>query len=120
TDDFIVDNVSITPGQVLPALQNADGGAFNPLIDPLPTSFTTSTLQPSLLDEFQSVGIYTNGKLTEAPGVTLSLEPGGSFTAEAASIDIAGGIDIPSGTISLTAEATYAEVGDLDVDTVLT
>jgi filamentous hemagglutinin len=121
-NDFVVGNVTVTPGQVLPGLQNADGSAFDPLTDPLPASFTASTLQPSLLDQFQNVGIYSNGSLTEAQGVTLSFSPGGDFTARAGSIDIAGSINVPSGTISLTAEPSYAETetGGLGIDTTLT
>lgn len=107
--NLVVGNVNIAPGEVLSGLQNADGSAFNPLTDPLPASFTTSTLQPSLLEQFQNVDIYTNGKLIEASGVDLSLAPGGDFTAQAASIDIQGGIDAPSGVIDLTAESTFAE-----------
>jgi filamentous hemagglutinin len=116
--DLIVDNVTITPGEVLPGLRNADGSAFNPLIDPLPATFTTSALQPDLLNQFQNVSIYTDGKLIEPKGVALSLAAGGNFTAQAASIDIGGGIDVPAGTISLTAQPTYTDQSD--PDTVLT
>jgi filamentous hemagglutinin len=120
-NDLVVDNnITIAPGQVLDTLQNADGSAFDPLTDPLPADFTTSILQPSLLTAFQNISLYTNGKLLEAPGVALSLAPGGSFTAQAAAIDIEGGIDIPSGTISLTAEPTYTDSNSQSLSTALT
>lgn len=107
--DLVVGSANIAPGEVLPGLQNADGSAFNPLSDPLPASFTASTLTPTILDEFQNVKIFADGKLTEEPGVSLSFAPGGSFTAQAASIDIEGGINVPSGAISLTTEPTFAD-----------
>jgi filamentous hemagglutinin family protein len=120
-DDLVVNNnVIITAAEVLDGLKNADGSAFDPNVDPLPADFATSVLQPSLLDAFQSVAVYTNGKLVEPAGVSLSLAPGGSFTAQAASIDIEGGVDIPSGAISLTAEPTYPEGVSGTYDTALT
>ena len=120
-NDLVVDNdITIAPGQVLSGLQNADGSAFDPLVDPLPADFTTSILQPTFLDAFQNISLYTNGKLVEAPGVALSLAPGGSFAAQAAGIDIEGSIDTPSGAISLTAAPTYADYNSTSLDTVLT
>ncbi len=116
--DLIVDNVTIIPGEVLPGLQNADGSTFNPLVDPLPATFTTSTLQPGIVDEFENVSIYSDGKLIEPSDVALSLASGGSFSAQAANIDIEGGIDVSAGTISLTAEPTYTD--QFDPDTVFT
>lgn len=116
--DLLVDNVTITPGAVLPGLQNADGSAFNPLTDPLPASFTTSTLQPGLLEGFQNISIYTDGKLIVPAGVALSLAAGGTFVAQAANIDVGGDINVPGGAISLTAEPTYTD--ESDPDTVLT
>ncbi len=107
--DLLVNNVTLSAGEVLPGLQNADGSAFDPLTDPLPQSLTTSSLQPALVNEFDHVSIYTNGNLVLPPGTDLSLSAGGSFSAQAASIDIEGGIDVPSGTISLTAEPTFAD-----------
>jgi filamentous hemagglutinin len=109
-NDLLVDtNITIATGQVLDGLKNADGSAFDPLTDPLPADFTNSILQPSFLDAFQNISVYTNAKLVEPAGVALSLAPGGSFTAQAASIDIEGGIDVPQGTISLTAQPTYTD-----------
>ena len=116
--DLIVDNVTITPGEVLPGLRNSDGSSFDPLIDPLPANFTSSTLQPAILDEFENVAIYTDGNVVEPKGVALSLAPGGSFAVQAAGIDVEGGINVPSGTISLTAEPTYTD--QTDPDTTLT
>lgn len=110
--DLVVNGVTVGPGEVLPGLRNADGSSFNPVTDPLPTSLTASTLQPGIIDEFEHVSIYTNGNLVLPPGVDLSLAAGGGFTAQASSIDIEGGIDIPSGTISLTAEPTAADEVD--------
>ena len=107
--DLLVNNITMSPGEVLPRLSNADGSAFNPLTDPLPASFTVSTLQPSIVDEFAHVSVYSNGSVVDPPGTSLSLAAGGSFTAQADSIDIAGQIDVPSGTISLTAEPTLAD-----------
>jgi filamentous hemagglutinin len=121
SDDFVTGNITITPGEVLAGLQNADGSAFDPLTDPLPASFTSSTLQPGLLDGFQNIEIYSNGTVTEAPGVSLSLAPGGNFAVQAASVEIdGGGINVPSGTISVAAESTYAELNDPNMDTDLT
>lgn len=99
----VVGNVTIAPGDVLAGLTNADGTPFNPLTDPLPADLTTSTLQPGIVDAFGNIAIYSEGKLVEADGVDLSLPAGGSFAAEADDIDIDGGIDVPAGTVTLTA-----------------
>ena len=120
-ENFVVNNnVTIVAGEVLDGLKNADGSAFDPLTDPLPDDFTTSIVQPTFLDAFQNISLYTNGQLVEAPGVALSLAPGGSFTAEAAGIDVEGGIDVPSGSINLTATATYTDYNSKNLSTALT
>jgi filamentous hemagglutinin family protein len=106
--DFVVGNLSIAPGLVLPGLMNADGSPFNPLTDPLPASVTTSTLRPDLLGSqgFGNVSLYTDGKFYQPANVSLGFPGGGSFSATASVIDIEGGIDIPGGTIKLAAEPT--------------
>jgi filamentous hemagglutinin len=106
----VVGNVTIAPGDVLAGLTNTDGSPFNPLTDPLPVDFTTSTLQPSVVNAFGNVVIYSEGKLVEQNGVDLSLSAGGSFIAEAGNVDIEGGIDVPAGDISLEAEPA-ADIG---------
>ena len=102
--DFIVGNIAIAPGQELSGLTNADGSAFDPLTDPLPTSFTTSSLQPALLNAFDHISVYTDGKLTVPSSVALNLPAGGSFAGTGSNIDIEGSVDVPGGTIDLTAE----------------
>ncbi|MHB8813684.1 MAG: two-partner secretion domain-containing protein, partial [Steroidobacteraceae bacterium] len=120
-NDLVVNsNIIIAAGETLDGLKNADGSVFNPLVDPLPAEFTTSMLQPTFLEAFQNISLYTNGQLVEPTGVALSLAPGGSFTARAADIDIEGGIDVPQGTISLAAEPTYADYNSQNASTVLT
>jgi filamentous hemagglutinin family protein len=113
TSDFIVDNVTIASGLVLPTLLNADGSPFNPLsedpaTDPLPASYSASVLRPELLGTqgFGSVSIYTNGKFLQPPSVALQFPAGGMFSATANLIDIEGQITVPGGSISATAETT--------------
>ncbi len=111
--DFVVDNVTIASGLVLPNLRNADGSAFNPLTDdpvtdPLPASYTASVLRPELLGAqgFGAVSIYTNGKFLQPVGTALEFPAGGSFSATANLIDIEGQITVPGGSIAAVAEPT--------------
>jgi filamentous hemagglutinin family protein len=113
SSNFVVDNVTIASGLVLPGLVNSDGSPFNPLTDdpstdPLPASYTASLLRPQLLGTqgFGNVSIYTNGKFLQPANVALSLPAGGSFSVMANSIDIEGSIDVPGGTITAVAEPT--------------
>ena len=111
--DFIVGNVTLASGMVLPKLVNSDGSAFNPLTDdpatdPLPPSYTASVLRPELLGTqgFGNVNIYTNGKFLQPATMALEFPAGGSFSATASLIDIEGRIDVPGGTITALAEPT--------------
>ena len=111
--DFVVNNVTIASGSVLPTLRNADGSAFNPFTDdpatdPLPASYTASVLRPELLGAqgFGTVSIYTNGKFLQPASVALEFPAGGSFSATANLIDIEGQITVPSGSITAVAEPT--------------
>jgi filamentous hemagglutinin len=62
---------------------------------------------------FGQVALYSNGKITLDPGVSVNLGPGGSFTANARQIAIEGSIVAPGGTVSLkTADIN----DDVDVD----
>ena len=113
SSDFVVDNVTLASGLVLPGLVNANGSAFNPvtddpLSDPLPASYTASILRPQLLGAqgFGNVSIYTNGKFLQPADVSLAFPAGGSFSVTANLIDIEGSIDVPGGTIDATAEPT--------------
>jgi filamentous hemagglutinin len=113
SSDFGVDNVTVSPGLVLPTLLNANGTAFNPLsddpaTDPLPASYTASVLRPELLGAggFGSVTIYTNGKFLLPASVALDFPAGGSFSATASLIDIEGQISAPGGSITALAEPT--------------
>jgi filamentous hemagglutinin family protein len=107
-DDFVVGNVTIESGLVLPGLLNNDGSPFNPLTDPLPSSITTSVLRPELLGTqgFGNVSIYTEGKFLLPAGTALEFPAGGSFGAYAGLIDIEGSIDVPGGSITAIAEPT--------------
>lgn len=111
--DFIVGNVTLAPGLVLPTLLNSDGSAFNPLTDNpatdlLPASYAASVLRPELLGTqgFGNVSIYTNGKFLQPSTIALAFPAGGSFSATANLIDIEGRIDVPGGTITALAEPT--------------
>ena len=108
--NFLVDNLTIGSGYVLPGLLNADGSAFDPLSsEPLPASYTASLLRPELLGTqgFGNVILHTNGKFLDPASVALEFPAGGSFSVTANSIGIGGSIDIPGGTISAAAEPTF-------------
>ncbi len=106
--DFVVDNVTVTPGLVLPTLLNANGTALNPSSDPLPASYTASVLRPELLGTggFGSVTIYANGKILLPASVAVELPAGGNFSVTASAIDIEGQITAPGGNITAFAEPT--------------
>jgi filamentous hemagglutinin len=111
--DFVVGNVTIASGFVLPTLVNANGTPFNPLAenpasDPLPASYTASVLRPQLLGAqgFGNVSIYTNGKFLDPVSVALQFPAGGSFSVTASVIDLEGQIAIPGGSITALAEPT--------------
>ena len=112
--ELVVNSVSIASGSVLPGLTNVGGSVFNPLSDPLPANFTSSRLQPSVLDSFEHVAIYTDGKFSQPADDTLSFASGGSLSVQADNIDVEGEVDIPAGRISLTAEPTFTDSGGAD------
>jgi hypothetical protein len=103
--DFATGDVTLASTQVLPGLLNSGGGAFNPMTDPLPASYTASVLRPELLGTqgFGNVSIYTNGKFVLPANVALELPAGGSFGAYASLVDIEGSIDAPGGSITAVA-----------------
>ena len=112
--DFVVENVTIASGFVLPTLVNANGTPFNPLSDdpasdPLPAGYAASVLRPQLLGAlgFGDVAIYTNGKFIEPASIALQFPAGGSFSATASLIDLEGQIGVPGGSITALAEPTF-------------
>lgn len=119
--ELVVGNVVLESGDVLAGLRNADGSVFNPLVDPLPTSYTSSVLRPDLLggqSGFSQVSILTDGHFLQPAATDLRLPAGGSFAVEAGTIDIEGSIDAPGGTISASA-LTTATSGTDDVSLTL-
>ena len=90
---------------MLPSLTNADGGAFDPLSDALPASFTQSTIRPDLIGAqgFGNLTIAAYGQFLLPASTALSLPAGGSFSVSAGLVDIEGGIYAPGGAINATA-----------------
>ncbi|HUN24796.1 MAG TPA: filamentous hemagglutinin family protein [Steroidobacteraceae bacterium] len=108
SSDLDVANITVVPGEVLPGLTNADGSPFDPLTDPLPDTYTASTLRPDLFgpNAFDNVQLFTNGSFLEPAGQAINLTPGGAFDVTARSIDIQGSINAPGGTIDAIAQPT--------------
>ena len=89
----------------------------------LPTSFgvndtlssseqQTLTLSPQTIEQggFSTVGLYTNGSLSSVAGANLTLPGNGSFLSVAGTVNLAGNITIPQGTVNIA-----ATTGDLDL-----
>ncbi len=104
--EFLGD-VTFASGAVLPALKNDAGDAFNPLTDLLPADFT-SRINPSLLGvgAVTRLEVYSTGLINVPAGIALTPGIGGSITLAAGRINLAGAIEAPSGSVSLTAAPT--------------
>ncbi len=100
-------NVTFGSGAVLPSLTNDAGAAFNPLLDQLPTDYT-SRINPALLGStgVSRLAVYSTGVIDVPAGMTLAPGIGGSLTLAGGRVDLAGAIDAPGGSVSLIAAPT--------------
>jgi filamentous hemagglutinin len=101
--DLIVSSIDFAPGAVLPTLKNPDGSPFAPLTDAFPSTLSAVTLNPALIGANGAgrVELQANGTISVPAGVDLRLPTNGSFTALAATIDIAGTIEGSGAGINL-------------------
>ena len=117
--DLMLQSVDLAPGPVLASLRNADGTPFDPLTDPWPASLTGTMLNPDLIGANAAgrIQLYANDTITVPSGVDLQLPIGGSFSATASNINIAGTIYGPGAAITLQAEPTVTnqQVGPLGI-----
>lgn len=91
---------------------------FDPSKDEFPLAFEGAVLRPSL---FSAAGVghgvvLSNGAITLGEDVALSLPAGGSLTLSATTIEIAGSVIAPGGTIEAEAVRTVSsQLGDQSV-----
>jgi filamentous hemagglutinin family protein len=99
-------SVLFAPGEVLGALRNSSGQAFDPLTDGLPSGLTTQ-VRPALLGPggVTQLSVYSTGAIDLPAGVTLAPGAGGSVLLGAVTLRVDGTIEAPSGAITLEAEA---------------
>ena len=117
--DLILTSIDVAQGPILESLHNANGTPFDPLTDPWPASITSTMLNPDLIGTNAAgrIQLYANDNITVPSGADLELPIGGSFSATASNINIAGTISSPGAAISLQAEPTLTnqQVGPLGV-----
>ena len=109
--DLIVSSINFGPGPVLPTLKNPDGSPFAPLTDAFPTTQIGVTLNPALIgvNAGGRVDLQANGTIDIPAGVDLRLPIGGSFSALASTVDVAGSITGPGASISLQSVPTLID-----------
>jgi filamentous hemagglutinin family protein len=100
--DLIVPSIVFSSTPVLPTLEQ-DATPFDPLADPWPTDLTAMSLNPALIGAGAAgrINLQANGAIDLPAGIDLRLPVGGSLTALASSIDIAGRIQGPGAAVSL-------------------
>lgn len=116
--DLVVSSIDLAPGPALSTLRNPDGTPFDPLTDPWPASLMDVALNPALIgaDAAGRVELEANGTITIPAGVGLRLPVGGSFSALASDIDIAGSLSGPGSAITLqTAPTQTNQVAPADI-----
>ena len=86
---------------------------FNARRDALP-ELDTVTLRPSLFgsDGVARAQVFSNEAITLPENTTLNLPAGGSLSLRADSIELAGNINIPSGTLTAVAERVATSAGN--------
>src|SRR5581483_7554754 len=101
----LLGDVTIELQDVLPGLMAA---GFNPSQDTLPASYSTSILRPDLAGPHGvgNVEIFSGGTITLPTNAGMNLPAGGSFLLDANAVKLLSSINVPSGTISATAELT--------------
>jgi filamentous hemagglutinin len=106
--DLVLTSIDVAAGPILPSLRNADGTPFNPLTDPWPASLTEAMLNPDLIGANAAgrIQLYANDTITVPSNVDLQLPIGGSFSATASNINIAGTIAGPGASVTLQTEPT--------------
>lgn len=109
---FVVGDVSIAPGLVLPDLRNDGGTAFDPLTDALPTSIDTVRVRPELFGEGAATRVaIRSDRSIEVPAVTeLTLPAFSSVSLIGRNIDFAGSIDSAGGSVTLQARRTTTQL----------
>ncbi len=112
--DYVLPDIEVAAGAVLPQLRAAGGGAFNPLIDPLP-AFDSVRLRPELLaDGISRLRAVANGAFTLPVESTLDFGVFGSLDLTAGSANVAGTLRAPSGSVRIAAQATAASQAPSD------
>ena len=106
--DLVLTSIDVAAGPILSSLRNADGTSFNPLTDPWPASLNEAMLNPDLIGANAAgrIQLYANDTITVPSNVDLQLPIGGSFSAIASSINIAGTIAGPGAAVTLQTEPT--------------
>ena len=100
-------SVTFASGGVLDQLSGSNGGAFNPLTDPLPTNLVT-LINPNILgpNGVTQLTVVANGSILLPANTTLVPGAGGSISLTGGQVDIYGTINVPSGTIALESTDT--------------
>jgi filamentous hemagglutinin len=104
----VLSSITFDVNPILPGLKNTDGTPFNPLIDPWPTDLEELRLNPALIGTGAAgrVALFANGDIIVPAAMNLLLPAGGSLSANAGSIDIAGSIKGAGANVTLVAGRT--------------
>lgn len=105
--DQVTANVLLGGGLVLDSL-GGPGAPFDPLHQPLPMGFDTTTLRGELFRPggVSRLDVHANGAVRFEQELALQLPAGGELAIEAGQITVAGQLRAPSGAVRLTALRT--------------
>jgi filamentous hemagglutinin len=104
--DYVIPDVEVAAGAVLPQLRSAAGGAFDPLVDPV-MPFGALRLRPEMLaDGVSRVRVVANGEFSLPAATGLDLGIFGSLDVTAGSATIGGSITAPAGSVRIAGQAT--------------
>lgn len=86
------------------------------------TAPTATVLDATLLrgGGFSNLGLYSRGRIVQEVLADVALNPGGSFKAGAASVQLAGNVTIQSGSVDITTKSTGGPATTFGGDIVVT
>ena len=106
--NYLMQDVAFGTGLRLPALTNADGSLFDPLLDTLPEELGVVELRPELFAEggLGRLSVRANGTFTLADDTLFTLPEFGELDVTAGVIDVGGQIHAHGGKVALTSGLT--------------
>ncbi|MBB6091234.1 filamentous hemagglutinin family protein [Povalibacter uvarum] len=110
---YVLGDVQVTTGLVLPSLRNANGSAFDPLSDALPSSLKATRVRPELFGEGAAtrVEIRSDGRVSVPRETQLSMPAFSSLSITARDVDFDGSLSSAGGSVNLRANRTTTQQG---------